>query len=496
MVSGRGKLVVIVAAIVVVIGAVVAVLVVVLKDRGSVGGPHLPEGPIAHIAMSPTSGITPDTLITFSAEDSVPGVAGDRLDEVRYGWDLGDGTTAAGETVTYQYSSPGGYEVRLAYEVFYSEGRFGRSTASVPVDVQAPPLGELEASIVYDSERFWRAGENVTFDGAQSQFSAGESESLEYRWEYVWDFGDGTPEVRGSRPSHTFNAPGDYAVTLLVQVRDQFDRGLADSTVQTVHIQNRPPVVCATVHPTGGADRIEPGRAVVLDASESYDPDGGILTFAWDIDGDGFTDVTTPHAQYRYEPGFAERGEYSSRVQVWDEYMTVTQQQPVVDFVHVLVGRPTVSLPPGEGLDLGRFVLSGGLATMGDFRLLNASVGMEFADGNLLTSIGYGACLKEVSIPLTDQFPVVENAGYDVAAVVQSANLLGVSAYYQVRPRVYLGGSLGYLTCKGFYDASCRVSIGGKLPPVSFTSHSVLVGLAVGYRWGFSLLTLSLLFAL
>ena len=38
--------------------------------------------------------------------------------------------------------------------------------------------------------------------------------------EYVWSFGDNTPTVRDPIPSHTFQNPGKYVVTLTVVYND------------------------------------------------------------------------------------------------------------------------------------------------------------------------------------------------------------------------------------------------------------------------------------
>ena len=52
--------------------------------------------------------------------------------------------------------------------------------------------------------------------------------------------------------------------------------------------------------PTPSQDRLP--LTVNFDGSDSSDPEGGVLAFAWDLDGDGaFDDASTPTASWTYE---------------------------------------------------------------------------------------------------------------------------------------------------------------------------------------------------
>jgi PKD repeat protein len=52
--------------------------------------------------------------------------------------------------------------------------------------------------------------EQIHFDGSQSSDSDG------YVTAWVWDFGDGSPVVTGTLPSHAYSQPGQYTVTLTI----------------------------------------------------------------------------------------------------------------------------------------------------------------------------------------------------------------------------------------------------------------------------------------
>jgi len=77
---------------------------------------------------------------------------------------------------------------------------------------------------------------------------------------------------------------------------------------------NRAPVARATADRTSGPAPL----TVEFDGSASFDADTGDatgLTYAWDFDGDGTTDATTPTGTYTY----AEAGNYTARLTVTDE---------------------------------------------------------------------------------------------------------------------------------------------------------------------------------
>ncbi len=63
---------------------------------------------------------------------------------------------------------------------------------------------------------------------------------------------------------------------------------------------------------TGYAGRI--GQPITLDAGGSYDPDGTITAYEWDVDGDGVYDVTTAENQYTHTYSGPYRGLVGVRV--------------------------------------------------------------------------------------------------------------------------------------------------------------------------------------
>lgn len=131
-----------------------------------------------------------------------------------------------------------------------------------------------------------QVGEKISFDASKSSASGAKIAS------YAWDFGDGTTGS-GVTITHVYNSEGSYKVTLTVKD----DRGASNSATKTISVKNpqrnEPPVPKATASQTA-AETLEP---VTFDASESYDPDGVIVSYAWNFgDGQNGNGVIITHA--------------------------------------------------------------------------------------------------------------------------------------------------------------------------------------------------------
>ncbi|MEM8730649.1 MAG: PKD domain-containing protein [Pseudomonadota bacterium] len=112
---------------------------------------------------------------------------------------------------------------------------------------------------------------------------------------YAWDFGDGAPEVLGQVVTHVFPDSGVYPVTL--RVDDGTGLSNATASDDTVVAINARPIADA-----GGNRAVCSGEPILFDATSSVDPDGGLLSYAWDF-GDGTTsDLSNPTKTYEF-PG-------------------------------------------------------------------------------------------------------------------------------------------------------------------------------------------------
>jgi PKD repeat protein len=193
---------------------------------------------------------------------------------VSYSWDFGDGTTATGVTVSHAYSDNGLYSVTLT--VTDNDGATASAHATKTVMNMQPVASFTETAEAVNT------GETVSFDASDSSDPDGSIV------DYSWDFGDGAKGT-GVSVQHAYSQDGTYTVTLTV-TDDDGATGTAKAT-KTVH--NRIPIASFTE----SAETVSSGESIHFDASESYDPDGTIVSYSWDFgDGNTAVDVEVDHA--------------------------------------------------------------------------------------------------------------------------------------------------------------------------------------------------------
>lgn len=149
-------------------------------------------------------------------------------------------------------------------------------------------------------------GETVTFDATGS--ADPEASGLEFEFDVD---GDGTYErTTNGRLSVTVDSPGDRTVG--VRVTDA--SGDTDTATATVTVE--PPANTAPTASLSVSETVTVGRAVTLDAAGSTDPDGEIVEYRFDTDGDGQPETTTdrPTTTVTYD----EAKTYTPRVTVVD----------------------------------------------------------------------------------------------------------------------------------------------------------------------------------
>ena len=135
------------------------------------------------------------------------------------------------------------------------------------------------------------------------EFSAGAVDGTLGTLSYAWDFADGSTGT-GVVTTHTYAAAGDYLVKLTVT------NNLGDSGQATVLVQvaAQLPTARMTLNATAGPAPL----SVSFDASTSTDPDGQIVSYAWDFgDGGTATGVAVTHV-------YNTPGSYVAKVTVTD----------------------------------------------------------------------------------------------------------------------------------------------------------------------------------
>ena len=134
----------------------------------------------------------------------------------------------------------------------------------IGLDSTVDPRASLQAYPLSIQE-----GETVTFDARDSEAVEGVVTGFE------WDFGNGQKaETVVGFTSHTYDSFGVYTVTLTVSNSQG-----GEDDISTTIVVNGAPVLNLTI-----PDQVKSGDSAFLDASDSFDPEGKDLTFAWDLD--------------------------------------------------------------------------------------------------------------------------------------------------------------------------------------------------------------------
>ena len=259
-----------------------------------------------------------------------------------YAWDFDeDGVAdATGASVEWTFATPGSATVSLTVTDDTGNGDTlirnldvgGEPTETEPAEID-PSSGSFQPPIADFSfaPELPAAGELVAFDGSLSVDFDGRIAS------YAWDFNaDGTPDASGATAMRTFAEAGTYEVRLTVTD----DAGNADTVARSIEVGGgAPPEEAPTEEPPTETpeEPSEPvdvrpsltpptadfsyapgspiaGEPITFDGTPSSDPNGEIVSYAWDFDGDGLTDATEAVLEYT----FPASGSYSVALTVVD----------------------------------------------------------------------------------------------------------------------------------------------------------------------------------
>lgn len=269
-----------------------------VSDRVFVGSGDAPIAVIAVGAEDEDIGSGEDlhgnikTKFSFDASDSV-NVDGSK-DTLVYSWNFGDGVTASQAQVTHIFSETATYTVTLTVRDEDDSAVTDTATVSITIEGINPEINGI--SVVPQSETLETPLKvEVTVDASD------EDGKITYVKGWYYDLNDtatalGTVISESTSFSITVNTKGEsgeqieYGFAAEVTDNDNntvssFDE-LESSEIPTLEVTNGPnesPVASFTIDKTS----LYVGEELTL-SSTSYDPDGEIVSYWWDIEGDGF----------------------------------------------------------------------------------------------------------------------------------------------------------------------------------------------------------------
>jgi len=183
-----------------------------------------------------------------------------------WNWSFGDGGRSTLRQPRHQYVNGGTYTVTL----IVTDNCEKTDTKVVSIVVAGP-----SAAFTYTPSNPSTQDTVEFFDG-----STGGADGVASRG---WDFGDGTVSS-AENPTHKFSVPGTYRVRLTVTT----DHGATSSAERMITVLNAPPSAAFTFTPASP----KVGQMVTFSAGGSGDPDGTVVMYEWDFNGDGLTDAT------------------------------------------------------------------------------------------------------------------------------------------------------------------------------------------------------------
>ena len=266
------------------------------------------------ISGTPLTGSAPGLLVTT---DLVSGTLGSSANLSAAGADTydfdtnGDGsfdvTGNTSGTVSVDTSATGIIRPRVRGTSSGGEA-VALGAVSLIITGNSRPLASATAN-----PQFGKAPLDVTFTGV-AEDAEDDASALTFAWDFDGDgiYEAGTDSLSPTSPAYA--TPGIYNAKFRVTDSD----GASDVDTLSIFVTdpdapaNTPPTASLTVTPDSGSHPL----TVTLDASASSDPDGSIVNYEWDFDGDGVYDgygsgSTTDHT---YTTG----GVYTAKVRVTD----------------------------------------------------------------------------------------------------------------------------------------------------------------------------------
>jgi PKD repeat protein len=276
------------------------------------------QAPVAVMSLNSQNLTVGDTLKGDASRSSDPD---GRI--VKYEWDLnGDGQWAEdGKTHSFEFGDPGDYNVGL--RVTDDSG----NVTETHLPVHVADLPDPVANMACDT--------TTVLAGHSVHCWADDSASPVKIVRHGWDLdGDGADDKTGRDIRVTFDKAGPE--TIRMRAYDQNGRS-ADATV-AITVTDNPPTAALS-----GPSTVGLGKTATFDGTGSDDVDGDIVSWQWDLDGDGTYESSGARPSFVYRAP----GTYTVKLRVTDDdggQATATSTIRVTDQAPT----PVITLPPSS----------------------------------------------------------------------------------------------------------------------------------------------------
>lgn len=236
-------------------------------------------------------------------------------DSLTYTWVFGDGGEGRGMVTNHTYIYTGSYGVSL----MVSDGeKVDVDTFSVLI--LKPPVNHPPEAVITVAKTKVEVNESLTLDGRNSIDV--DMDALKYEWDL--DATDGLDDwVRGSPMVASWASTGAYVVTLRVS-----DDKEEDTTTVTIIVVAPPPPNKSPLANAGSDLVVKEGEEVRI-VGEGSDPDGTIVSWEWDVDGDEVFDTFSEDDGILVR-SFPEVGTFTLWLRVTDDRGAVSRDSVVV----------------------------------------------------------------------------------------------------------------------------------------------------------------------
>ena len=266
---------------------------------------------------APTATFTASCAAFTVCQTNSAGTADAEGDAIRYSWNWGD-LTAVSTTAnpSHTYSVPGTYTIVLTVTDVWGRS----STVSRDVTITEPASNNPPTAVIASVTCSALTTCALSATGSSDPDSA-TGDGIR---NYLWNWGDGTPDTLGTSASqsHVFPVAGTYTVTLTVI--DKWGRSsapvTATATTQPEPAGNNPPTATFTTSCNV--------RTCAVNSTGTSDTDGGIRSYSWNWgDGTALSTGASPAAHV-----YAAAGTYTITLVVtdnWGRTTTVTRDVTV-----------------------------------------------------------------------------------------------------------------------------------------------------------------------